>query len=246
MHLFKAKVKKVIIEAEDVKSYCLALEEPFNFKPGQYVGVILDVKDDPRGPVRPFSIASSPTEKDLLIVATKMTNSPYKKKMDSLKEGGEVSIRGPFGRFVMEEDYSKPVVMLAGGIGITPLRSMIKYSSDKKLPLKIILLYSNKTAEGIAFKEELDNLAKINKNIKVVYTITRTDESKDESKQKWAGRIGRIDENMIKENVHGINDINNCIFYIVGPGSMVDDMLNKLNNMKVPKENIRFEVFTGY
>ncbi len=226
-------------ESADVKSFKFDLNDiNFDFKSGQYIIMKLDVVDERNG-VRMFSLSSSPTETGYIMISTKMTGSNFKKKLESLKIGDKVDIRGPFGRFLLQEDYSKSAVMLTGGIGITPFRNMTKFATDKKLNLKIILLYSNKLPEEISFKKDFDEWQKINPNLKVVYTTTRP----EESKMKWEGVKGRIDAAMIKSNVKYIE---NCIFYVCGPPVMVDAMMTTLKNMDVSDNNIKIERFTGY
>lgn len=185
------------------------------------------------GDDRAFSLASSPTE-DFLMISIKMTGSGFKEKLDAL-EGQEVTITGPFGRFVFEEGKKQnhSHVMIAGGIGVTPFRSMIKYATDKSLDDRIILLYSNKTEGDISFLEELKHMQNQNKNLSIVHTLTQT-ESSDY-------RTGRIDENLIREEV---DDIKNSIFYVCGPPVMVDTMVQMLKEMGI--KEIRFERFVGY
>ncbi|MBI2597677.1 MAG: FAD-dependent oxidoreductase [Candidatus Diapherotrites archaeon] len=164
--------------------------------------------------------------------------SDFSKKIASLKEGDKVKIQGPFGKFVLEENQ-KNVVMLSGGIGITPLRSMIQYATDKNLPIKIWLFYSNKKPDDISFLEELNALAETNKNFKIIHTITRP----EESKQKWGGHIGRIDKELISKNVLNLEK---NVFYICGPPSMVSALEELVQSMNIPKEKIRKELFAGY
>jgi glycine betaine catabolism B len=105
-----------------------------NYKAGQYAIVDLGTTEDPEGPIRSFTLASSPTEKDSILISTRIRNTPFKQKLASLDLGAVVKLTCPMGEFVLHEDYSKPAVFLSGGIGITPFRSMIKYATDKQLP----------------------------------------------------------------------------------------------------------------
>ena len=235
MPSYKLKIKKAISETSDVKTIILEKPKGFDFKPGQYVVMKLDVQDE-KGNTRDFSIASSPTE-DFLMISTKLTGSKFKKKFDSLKIGDSVEVMGPAGTFVLDEK-EKNSVFLSGGIGITPLRSMVKYCIDKKLSTKCTLLYSNKIPEDIPYKNDLDKMANQSKNVKIVNTITRP----EESKQKWTGIVGRVDENMIKENC----DVNNSVFYICGPPKMVDTLVEILKKMNVDESRIKIEHFDGY
>lgn len=166
-----------------------------------------------------------------------MTGSPFKESLLSLL-GQHVEISGPFGRFILDEGKTQNAdtrVMVAGGIGITPFRSMIKYATDKKLGDKIILIYSNKTAEDIAFLGELTEIQKQNENLAIVHTLTRSDSSDY--------RTGRIDEKLIREI---IDNIGGSIFYACGPPAFVDTVIVILKSMGVDAGNIRFERFTGY
>lgn len=204
----------------------------FDYKPGQYVQMELDTGDEEN--IHPLSIASSPTE-DFLLFSTKISESSFKKKLHILKVGDTIKIKGPMGAFVLKEDVQN-IVFLGGGIGITPFRNMIKYATDKKLPIKMTLLYSNRNPDEICYKDEWPIMEKSNPNLKVMNTIT------DET-SNWNGRKGRIDEKMMKEFC---NDFTNTLFYTCGPPKMVDAMLGLLNSMNVPKQNIKREVFAGY
>jgi ferredoxin-NADP reductase len=233
MPSFKVKVKKTFLETQDVRTIIFE-KIPLNFKAGQFVTMFLDVKD-PKGNTRSFSIASSPTE-NFLMISTKLTGSVFKNKLNELKEGDEVKFIGPAGNFVFDEK-AKNIILLSGGIGITPLRSMMKYATDNKLSVKITLLYSNKIPEDIPFKNDLENMKKQNTNLKIVHTITKP----EESKTKWLGRTGRIDEKMISEFVK-----KDSIFYICGPPAMVDALVDILKKMNIAEERIRVEHFEGY
>lgn len=222
-------------ETHDVKSIKLGLNgQKFDYKPGQYMMVELDVDDPENGSIRSLSIASSPTE-NFLLFSTKISQSLFKQRFNSLQVGDKVKIKGPMGIFVLKED-AKEIIFLGGGIGITPFRDMIKYSCDKKLSIKLTLLYSNKTPTDIVYMDEWPLFEKQNSNLKIVHTIT-------ENTTGWSGRTGRINEAMIKEFC---NDLKNALFYICGPPGMVDGLSQLLKTMNVPQQNIKIEKFAGY
>lgn len=222
-------------ETPDVKSIKLAFDgNKFDYKPGQFMMMELDVDDPESGNTRPLSIASSPTE-NVLLFSTKISQSLFKQKFNSLKVGDKVKVKGPMGIFTLKKD-AKQIMFLGGGIGITPFRDMIKYATDKRLPIKLTLLYSNKTPADICYKDEWDVFEKENFNLKVVNTIT-------DNTIGWNGRTGRINENMIKEFC---NDINNTVFYICGPPGMVEGLSNLLKTMDISLQNIKIEKFAGY
>lgn len=221
-------------ETRDVKSIKLSFNSnKFDYKPGQYMIMELNVNDQENGNTRPLSIASSPTE-NFLLFSTKISDTPFKQKFNSLKAGDKVRIKGPMGIFVLKDD-AQEVVLLGGGIGITPFRDMVKYATDEELPIKLTLLYSNKTSSDIVYKNEWDVFEKQNPNLKVIHTIT--------DDVAWQGRKGRINEAMIRKFC---NDINNALFYICGPPGMVEGLSNLLKTINVPQQNIKVEKFAGY
>jgi len=213
------------------------------------------VYNDPKGPIRHFTISSSPTE-NFIMFSTRIRDTLYKKRLSTLEEGAKVKVRGPEGQFVLHQDYSKPAVFLSGGIGVTPFRTMIKYATDKQLPVKIVMFDSNRNRNNILFKKEFDDWSKINKNLKIIYTIS-DDEEEDRHKQSsssasstanndWRGEYGRIDKAMILKYLD-TNELNNSIFYICGPPSMLKAMQALLqDDLEISKERIKVEEFTGY
>jgi len=210
---------------------------------GQYAFFdIGEVYNDPKGPVRHFTIASSPTE-EFVLISTRIRDSPYKKRLDSLQTGTEIKVRGPLGKFTLHEDYSRPTVFLSGGIGVTPFRSMIKYATDKKLPLRIILFDSNRNEQNILFRTDFENCSRTNENLRIIYTITS---EQDIVNKEWKGEKGKIDVAMLKRHLDPGN-LENCLFYICGPRPMLKAMQEILaQNLRIPTERIKVEEFTGY
>jgi ferredoxin-NADP reductase len=223
----------------------------FNYTAGQFAFFdIGGVYNDPKGPIRHFTISSSPTE-DFIMITTRIRDSPYKQRLSTLEEGSKVKVRGPEGQFVLHEDYSKPAVFLSGGIGVTPFRSMLKYATDKQLPVKIIMFDSNRNRSNILFRKEFDDWANRNKNLKIMYTISEDEvleheQSSSAAKNDWKGEYGRIDKAMILKYVDS-NILDSSIFYICGPPSMLKAMQTLLQTeIGIPKERIKVEEFTGY
>jgi glycine betaine catabolism B len=205
------------------------------------------VYDDPKGPIRHFTISSSPTE-NFIMFSTRIRDSPYKKRLSTLEKGAKVKVRGPEGQFILHEDYSRPAVFLSGGIGVTPFRSMIKYATDKQLPIRITMFDSNRNLINILFKKEFDDWANVNKNLKIVYTISDDEQQQSASPtaNDWKGEYGRIDKAMILKHVDA-KMLNDSIFYICGPPSMLKAMQSLLqDDLEIPKERIKVEEFTGY
>lgn len=205
--------------------FSLIIEKPkgFNFYPGQYLDIELPVEDK-FGNTRAFTISSSPTE-DFLIITPKKGKTSFKKFMEKIKAGDTITSSHPAGTFTLDE--SSPAVFIAGGIGITPFRSMIKYVLDKKIPTPIILIFS--ANNFFPFKEELDLWQNQLTSLNIYYL--------DTSKE------GRLDRNKLLKT---INNIPNTIYYLAGSHSLVDNLENILLNLKVDQTNIRTDRFDGY
>jgi glycine betaine catabolism B len=213
---------------------------------GQYAFFKLDgVSGDAKGPIRHFSITSSPTEQDYILISTRIRDTPYKQKLASLKEGTKILVWGPQGEFVLHDDHSKPAVFLSGGIGVTPFRSMIKFATDKHLPVKIIMFDSNRNEQNILYKDEFDRSANQNENLKVIYTVTE-EEQEATTNANWSGERGRIDKPMLERHLSK-DEIGNAIFYICGPPGMLKAMQELLQQeLQIPKYRLKVEAFTGY
>ena len=244
----KQKLQQQERESDDKQSSFL------DYTAGQYAFFdIGGVHNDSRGPIRHFTISSSPTE-DFVMITTRIRDTPYKKRLSLLEEDTIVKVRGPQGKFVLHEDYSKPAVFLSGGIGVTPFRSMIKYATDKQLPIKIVMFDSNRNQENTLFKKEFDEFVNINRNLKIVYTITEEEQgsqditlsSSSPTRQQWTGERGRIDKDMLTKHLTD-DEIQNSIFYTCGPPGMIKAMQDIIqNDLKIPKDRIKVEEFTGY
>jgi ferredoxin-NADP reductase len=252
--------EKQKVEGTDIMTFKFTKDRYPEYKAGQFAFFPLDnVNNDSRGPVRHFSLTSSPTE-DALIISTRIRDTPYKQRMCTLQEGEQVKVSKPQGNFVLHDDYSKPAIFLSGGIGVTPFRSMIKYATDKQLSIKITMFDSNRNRQNILYKDEFDKWGTQNQNLKIVYTITEEEKNTEqeqhrmadvsnsttETKGDWSGEHGRIDRTMIERHLSK-EEIRNAIFYICGPPGMIkalEDLLQK--QFQIPEERIKVEEFTGY
>ena len=210
---------------------------------GQYAFFKLDgVFADIKGPIRHFSIASSPTEQGYILISTRIRDTPYKQKLAKLESGTNILAWGAQGEFIFHEDHSKPAVFLSGGIGVTPFRSMIKFATDRQLPIKIIMFDSNRNEQNILYKHEFDSWTSQNMNFKVIYTVTE----EETANVNWSGEHGRIDKSMLERHLTK-DDIDNGIFYICGPPGMLKAMQELLErDLQIPKGRLKVEAFTGY
>lgn len=234
---FETEVQSVIQRAPGVKSFRFNLREKVDFKVGQFFFATIKVDGQER--TKHFSFSNSSTEKGYVEFTKRITKSEYSKALDRLKIGDWVKLKMPLGSFTFEGEYER-IAFLSGGIGITPIRSICKFITDKGLPTDIILLYGNNKEEDIIFRQDLDQMANANKNMRIVYTLTST----DIDKKTWSGRTGYIDDKMIQEE---IADYQDRAFYICGPPKMVEGLTDILiNKLGLSEDKIRIENFAGY
>ena len=230
-------------EAKDTMSFWFEAEKNISWIPGQYFYFTIPSPKypDTRGNTHHFTIATSPTEGNTIMAATRMRDkSNYKKSLGHLKKGDTIEGEGPEGTFVLDEKEKGPHILIAGGIGITPFRSMIKYSIDKGLSDKLHLLYANSTPREITFKDELETWAKENEHVSVDFTVSKPNKS-------WKGLSGRIDKEMIKKSVGNCGlKIKNCFFWVCGPPVFIAAMEKELGKLKITSDKIRSEKFSGY
>lgn len=234
------KLKWKIKLAADTFDFVFPLKKHLSFIPGQYMEWTLPhQKTDDRGNRRYFTIASSPTEDDIRIgVKFYDHSSTYKKTLQNIGENDIIVGSQIAGDFTLPKDTKKKLVFLAGGIGVTPFRSMIKYLIDKNEKRDIILIYSNRHQLEIVYKEIFDE-AKNKLNIKTVYTLTDTTQLPN----NWSGLTGRVNSIMIQKEV---TDFLDRTFYLSGPPSMVNGFESVLKQMGVKKENIKTDFFPGF
>ena len=215
------KVREIIPQTPKAISITFQKPEEFNFYAGQH----LDLQDN-KGDSRDFTISSSPTE-HLLMVTTKKGVTSFKKYLETLSPDDLVNSSHPKGTFTLDEN--SPAVFIAGGIGITPFRSMIKYAVDSQLKTPIVLIYSN-SDENFVFKDELNSWQKQHSNLKIIYINT----SKDE----------RLDKTKLATIVNGF--VRDYLVYLAGSTSFVDNMEKIVLELGIDEINIRYDRFKGY
>ena len=242
--------KRVAAETYDFV-FTLPGNRTINFKPGQYLEWTLGTKTattaavqqerafDSRGNRRYFTLSSSPTEKTIAIgVKFYDPSSAFKKHLLSMQRGDTVLAGGIAGDFVLPNDPSKKLVFIAGGIGITPFRSMIKYLTDRDEKRTVTLFYANKTSEDIAYRDVFDAAATKIK-LKTVYALTDT----RAVPLGWTGHVGYIDADLIRKEVP---DYLERFFYLSGPRSMVVAFDKTLRDMGVSRRQIKKDFFPGF
>ncbi|HVZ12727.1 MAG TPA: FAD-dependent oxidoreductase [Patescibacteria group bacterium] len=215
-------------EAPDVTTFVFEPQEKIEWLPGQYLHYVLHHEPtDDRGSDRWFTNSASPFEKNIHITTRHATekSSTFKTELFKLEVDKEIEISFVEGDFTLD-DPEKDHVFIAGGIGVTPYRSILKQLDHDKKPINITLLYANRD-QNVVFKEEFEEIASRNPSFKIHYIYSPE----------------HIDETKIKEL---IPDINKPIFYVSGPEPMVDALSNMLKGMGIAANHIKGDWFPGY
>lgn len=212
----------------------------FSFEAGQNIDIFLP--DAPASgatsdQMHTFSFANSPHHTDHFRITTRMRDSRFKNSLKTLPIGTPLRCIGPQGNMVLNEDDSKIGVLLAGGIGITPFRSMIEWATRAKQPHTLHLFYSNRTQAQTTYHQDFVEWTQANPHFHYHPTVT------DEKPSDWQYETGYIDAAMLTKH---LTDLTKPIFYIAGPPGMVGAMRKMLLDAKVSRDNIRIESFTGY
>ena len=228
-----AIVKEVIVRTYNVKSVRLNINGRIDFKAGQFLSITLQNNPALK---KYLSISSSPTEKCYLEITKKLTNSDFSKAFNQIKSGDNVKIQYPLGKFILGEPPAD-IAFLSGGIGITPIRSIVKYAVDNDLGTDMVLVYANRTVKDIVFKEDFDAMQKAYPKLKVAHVLC-------EPTPGFTCIPGLINARVIKNEV---GDYLKRRFYLCGPPQMVEAIEKILTEeLKVPEENIITENFQGY
>ena len=237
------KYDSKLLGSEEIAQSTLAFhfEKPdgFAFTPGQSINLFLPedfpaVSDDRQ---RAFSLVSAPHE-DRLTIATRMRKSAYKQPLKDAAPGAAVRIVGPTGTMSLHDDPDRAIVMIAGGIGITPFISMLRSEAEADRPRSMVLLYANHRPENAAYTDELRELEQRLDGFRLVATMTEMAGS-----GSWDGETRRIDADMVKE---AARDLPRPHYYIAGTPDMAEDMRQMLDDMGIDDDDIHSEDFTGY
>jgi ferredoxin-NADP reductase len=226
--------------AEGTMAFRFEKPSGWTFKAGQYLDMtLLDPSEtDSEGNVRSFSIASAPHE-ETLMVATRMRDTAFKRVLRTMPFGTAVKIDGPSGDLILQDDFARTAVFLAGGIGITPFRSIVQWAAKEKSQNRIVLFYSNRRPEDAAFLAELQSLERDNPKYKLIASMTEM----EKSHRPWGGETGLINQEMLARHLKGAAS---PIYYIAGPPAMVKGRQEMLSKVGINDDDIRAEEFSGY
>lgn len=222
-----------LLEKRQITSDCITFifenSEHVSWKAGQYFRYKIENSNpDDRKITRFFTNAAAPFENKIQITTRFVTerSSTFKLDLQQLEVGSTIEAFGPFGDFTLEDPSSKKICFIAGGIGITPFRSILLQLNADLKPFDITLLYANRNEE-IVFKDELDQLAAKNSGLKINYVINPN----------------KIEDADIQE---AVSDFSTTIFYVSGPEPMVKGIEETLRKLGAKEENLKHDYFPGY
>ncbi len=235
---WETELLEIIEETPDVKTFRFEKPDDWTFIPGQFVMVFFPEVFGKAN--RAYSISSSPNSQ--YIDLTIKLYGVFTHHMWTLREGSSWTLRGPYGHFTLDMERTNDIILIGAGVGITPLMSMLRWSTEEKIDRRFLLLYSNKTPRDIVFHDEIQMIERMNPNVTVVHTLTRLE---DKLKHTWPGLTGRISAEMIKEQVERWQQPGAEIatVYGCGPASMLTTMEEVMLSLGWPKEEIHYEKF---
>ena len=225
--------------AEGTMSFRFAKPADWTYRAGQFVDItLLDPPEtDGEGNTRGFSISSAPHE-DVIMITTRLRDTAYKRVLRTMPIGTTAKIEGPFGDLRLHH-ADRPAVVLTGGIGITPFRSiLIEAIRNGGLPYPVTLFYANRRPQDAAFLDELRDLAGRDANLTFVPTMSGLNAT-----EPWDGERGHIDASMLARHLDGVR---HAVYYLTGPPGMVKGLRTVLVDSGVDEDDIRTEEFTGY
>ncbi len=232
----KVKLEKRIKRTDTIESFRFLPTEKIEFAAGQFMQVILDEQNRQNKDLNKYLSFSSSPIKPYIEFTKRLSDSTFSQRLSGLKQGDEVLLRAPLGSCIFREEYKK-IAFLIGGIGVTPVISIVEYITEKNTGTDAALFYSNRNESEIAFKAELDRWQAINPGLKIVYSIT------DCQPKDTSCIYGRIDKNMIQDR---LADIEKRHVFIFGPPKMVEAMSNLCAGLGCLEDNIKTESFVGY
>jgi len=226
-------------EAPEVISFVFDLGgQPYRYLPGQFAFFELDELrfPDDRGPRRHFTISSSPTEPGILMFTTRMRGSGYKETLRHAPPGYELSVEEALGDFVLPEGDTRRQVFIAGGIGATPYRSILRHAADTGGSLAALMLHFARGRDDLIFRSELEEIARGMPGFSLVPVLT-------DAGPGWDGERGELDEGLLRRHVA---DPGAAIHWISGPPAMVRTAAEALRRAGVSADAVRTDSFGGY
>jgi ferredoxin-NADP reductase/Na+-translocating ferredoxin:NAD+ oxidoreductase RnfD subunit len=238
----KGRVKLTLLRIEKIASGCYDFvfkpDRKVAFRPGQYLDWTLSVRSpDDRGNRRPFTIASAPSEKEIRLgVKFYPKPSAFKRELAAMKPGDVIYGSQGAGSFTLPKSPDEKLVFIAGGIGITPFRSMVQDLLDRREGRSIVILYGNNRPDEVAYSDLFDQAAR-ELGLRTVYAVV------EDGVSSHTMHRGFIDEDLIKRE---IPDFNERTFYVSGPRAMVIKFQHMLKELGVARSRIKVDFFPGF
>ena len=232
-HFAPVSVLAVVEETPTIKTIRLARPDSFEFEAGQFLTV--RVRVDGHDYARCYSLSSAPEARGYLELSVRRQGLVSNALHAAVRPGATLSIKGPLGAFKYPADDDRPLVLLAGGIGITPLVSMLRHMVASAPTRPVTLLYSVRSEEDFAFRDELTSIARRHHQVRVHLAVSQ-------GAGGPALYAGHIDEALLRATVP---DVAHSICFICGPTPMIEAMKTLLASMGVPPGQIRHEVFNA-
>jgi ferredoxin-NADP reductase len=237
-------VRAVIKEKREVAKGTLLvtfdlLGRELDFEPGQYFFVTLPDRgqQDEKGLRRHITVVTSPNERGVLGLCTRLRDTAFKRTLSELPIGADVDVEEPKGDFVLPKETDRPYVFVAGGIGITVFRSMLRYIQEERLPYRVTLIYSNRDRESTAFLDELRELERELPDFRFILTMTQD--------PSWDGETRKLDAEFVRE-YFAEELVNQHTFLVAGPPAMVEGVQKALGEAGVEEENVLAQGYSGY
>lgn len=222
------EVVDVVQEAENIWSLYFK-GKPLSYKPGQFMHLRL-LRNGRLSSSHPFTISSSPTWETISVTPKELGD--FTSTIKDTQAGDTAYIDAPYGVFSFLNTDAEELVFIAGGIGITPFISMLRYLADKKTPKKVTLFWGNKHERNLCFQDELEKLQNEIEGLDVVLVMS--------AQEDWQGEQGRINGDLIKKYIDNPEE---KVYFICGPPRMSNAVMEALQGLKVPSENIHRELF---
>ena len=220
--------------ADHIKSFYFKSDRPVRYQAGQFIELTIPHDNpDERGQKHWFTLSSSPSEERLAITTKlpKDRETTFKQALEALKPGDQVMMSDPMGDFVLPKDKARPLVFIAGGIGVTPMRSMIKWLVDSQEQRTIQLIYAANNIDEVAFRDLFSNYG-----LPVTISLANPPAG-------WEGETGRLTPEKILELAP---DVDNKLYFISGPEPMVESLVDGLQAAGVKKQHLVGDYFPNY
>lgn len=235
---YNLKLKRVEEVASGTRAFYFEKPTNFEFRAGQNADFsLLNPKEtDAEGNVRTFSFITASYEEELGF-ATRMRNTAFKNSLADLGLQSEIEMAGPFGDFTLHKNQEVPAVFIIGGIGVTPVLSMIKEATHNQLSQKLFLFHANKTIADAPFRKDFEELTTENENFQYIQVFSEEKVNGENIEE------GRMTTEILKRHLENTQTPK---YYLAGPQGMVKAMREMLVNEGIDEDNIKTEEFPGY